>query len=186
MVGHGEEIEIFLLHHFSKNLISKLSGHGFQGFLFFGAGFQHIHVFPPERNGKFQADVPNHLCFFFCSISQVMIDAAAAESDMFPLPDFIKKKKKAQGIRTAGNSGKNPVSLTPQTILAGKGEHLLQKNFFFHLSSFGFSTSASRRPSDRSRSLTMISGRAKYSIMASSMARPATMMSALEGMRPVM
>ena len=87
-------------------------------------------------------------------------------------------------VAKSGNSSEDSIPLFPQMIFMGKGKHPFKKVLFLH-SLLGLNTSASRSPSERSLSLTMISGRAKYSMRLSRMATPATMMSALSGMSPV-
>ena len=123
-------------------------------------------------------------CFLFRRFPQMMVHAAAAQADSLSFLYVLQKKKKSQRIRAAGNGSEDSIALFPQMIFMGKGKHPFKKVLFLH-SLLGLNTSASRSPSERSLSLTMISGRAKYSMRLSRMATPATMMSALSGMSPV-
>lgn len=63
-------------------------------------------------------------------------------------------------------------------------EHPARNQYLLDAEKVGEMTSASSNPSERSRSLTVISERAKYSIRLSKMTTPATMISARDGKRP--
>ena len=173
VMGHGDPVTAALPGRPAERLIAELPRHGLLGAAVNGPPGGHIGLLRTAGHAQRGAHRLHEGRFLRRFLPQVMIHRTAGHREAFPRGQRRQRQQQRQRIRSAGHR--------PQAAAPPEPAHPVQKGI--HHSS-GFTTSASRSPSVRPRSLTVISGRAKYSIRLSMMATPATMISARSARSP--